>query len=422
MRLWRVAIGNLRRDLGSSLLLSLAVASGVGALIFFVALGRGVTRELRRLFPEAARTVEVIPAHVRLGGLLGGRLDDAAVARLAAIPGVHSASRKMMLRAAASSIYRGSFFGTPLDLAVEIAAVGVEPGLVAPDLLPGESFSVRPGAPIPACVSDRLLALYNTTFAPSRGLPPLAPSLLAGFTLPVTIGRSLVAPIGSGPVETVPIRIVCVSPRALLAGLTVPLEVVRSWNLRRGLDAESYSSVALAVAAEDELPAVVEAVQAMGFSVDESERTGARAAGGAAALVTLVLELLAWLVTGLAAAGIGQALTATVRSRRREIGLLRALGATPWEAAGLVLWEAAVIGLCGGILGVALGLLAAVGIDRIALRQLPSFPGKPATLFALSWGLCLAGIAVGCAAGQLGAFLPARLAARLDPTRALAGS
>jgi hypothetical protein len=388
-------------------------------LTFFVALGRGVTTDLHRLFPEAERRMEVVPPRVQLGGLFGVRLDDQALARLRTLPGVAGAEREMALRVPASSVYRGRFFGADLNMGIEVAVLGVERAFVAQDLPAGEAFEWPGSGPVPACVSDRLLAIYDTTFAPTRGLPYLTASAVVGFTLPVTVGRSLVASSGPGPEVVVSARIACVSPRALLAGLTLPLSAVRSWNRQAGVDAESYSAVALTAAAEDEVPALEEEVRRMGFAIDDSERRGASVAGKAAAIFTLVLGLLSLLITALAATGISQSLTLSVRSRRREIGLLRALGATPGDAAALVLWEAATLGLLGGLVGLIGALGAARLADQVALGLLPQFPGRPETLFALRPGLAIAALGLALVAALAGALAPARLAARLDPARSL---
>ncbi len=419
MRVWRLALGNLRRDLVGAILLTLAIGTGVGMLAFFVALGRGVTADIRLLFPEAERRIEVVPPRVQLGGLFSVALDDKMLARLRALSGVASAEREMQLRVPASSVYRGRFFGVELNMGVEVAVLGVDRAFLAADLPASERFEAAGRGPIPACVSDRLLAIYDTTFAPTRGLPYLTPSAVLGFTLPVTIGRSLVAASAPGPELGVSARLACVSSRALLAGLTVPIDVVRDWNRRAGVDAVSYSAVALTVEEEDQVPAVEEAVRRMGLAVDDSERREASLAGEAAAVITLVLGLLSLLVTALAAVGISQTLTLSVRARRKELGLLRALGATPGDAAALVLWEAATVGFLGGILGLGGALVAAMLADRLALGLLPVFPGRPVTLFALEPGLGAAALAVALLAALVGALAPARLAARLDPARSL---
>jgi len=110
-----------------------------------------------------------------------------------------------------------------------------------------------------------------------------------------------------------------------------------------------------------------------------------------------------------------------VRARRREIGILRALGATPGDAAALVLWEAATVGALGGALGGAAAALAARWADWAFARYLPDFPGRPAAFVSLAPALLGGTVILAVGAAMLGAFGPARAAARLDPARTLAG-
>jgi len=117
-----------------------------------------------------------------------------------------------------------------------------------------------------------------------------------------------------------------------------------------------------------------------------------------------------------------QAFYASVRERTREIGVLRAVGATRGDVAAVVLVEAAATGLAGGIVGVALARVAAALLDRLARTGLPDFPFKPTTFFSFESGHVAIGLGVALLAALLGAFLPARAAARLDPAKALTES
>ena len=184
---------SLARDRRAALLSAFGVAMGVGALVFFVALGLGVGRVIReRVFPSDARLVDVVPPAVSLGGLFGGRrLDDATVERLAALPGVERVHRKMLVRVPSVSRYDGEFFGARLRLAVEVpTVVGVEGTLVQPDVQGRPFTDGGEGRPIPVVVSTRLLEIYNKTFAPSRRLPQLAAGMVVGFSFPVEFNRS----------------------------------------------------------------------------------------------------------------------------------------------------------------------------------------------------------------------------------------
>jgi putative ABC transport system permease protein len=76
----------------------------------------------------------------------------------------------------------------------------------------------------------------------------------------------------------------------------------------------------------------------------------------------LVLLIISVLVTIVAAASIMTTIYNSVAARRREIAILRALGATRVRILSLITFEAALIGLVGGLAGFVAGhLLCAVG-------------------------------------------------------------
>ncbi len=103
---------------------------------------------------------------------------------------------------------------------------------------------------------------------------------------------------------------------------------------------------------------------------------------------------------------IGNFMWANVNQRRREIGILRMIGASRARILGVLLVKAVVLGLLGGVLGYALGTIAVVSAGPSLLgldvRPLPSY-------LALSAALAT-GVAV------LGSLLPAYLASRFDPS------
>ena len=170
-----------------------------------------------------------------------------------------------------------------------------------------------------------------------------------------------------------------------------------------------------------EVPRVVAAVKTMGLRVDDQDRRMSENAGAAVAITTAALALLSVLICLLAAFNIAHALSASVRARERELGVMRAVGASQADIFRLVLAEAAVLGVGGGLIGTLVAGLAALGGDMVAARVLPQFPFKPDTFFLLPWWLPLLGVALGVVAALGGAWLPARRAARVDPARVLAG-
>lgn len=99
----------------------------------------------------------------------------------------------------------------------------------------------------------------------------------------------------------------------------------------------------------------------------------------------------------------------SVGERTAEIGLIKAIGATPAQISRLFLLEAALLSLAGGVLGVAAG----VGMGAVLSRAVPgvSFHTAP--------GFVAMALGVSLAVGLAGGVLPARRAALLDPLEAL---
>ncbi len=105
----------------------------------------------------------------------------------------------------------------------------------------------------------------------------------------------------------------------------------------------------------------------------------------------------------------------TVSERTREIGVRRAVGASPRAILGQFLFEAATISLLGGLVGVSSG----AGLSYLAALGLRSALGHW-TFYLEPWSVGL-GIGLSLTAGVAFGFYPAWRAARLDPIEALRG-
>ena len=122
-------------------------------------------------------------------------------------------------------------------------------------------------------------------------------------------------------------------------------------------------------------------------------------------LVMVVLSSIGLLVGGI---GVMNIMLVSVTERRREIGLRKALGATPAAIRRQFLVEATVLGLSGGILGSGIGLLGA--------EILPHFISNT---IAIEWWAVAGSIGVAMAIGLSFGVYPATRAARLTPMEAL---
>jgi putative ABC transport system permease protein len=123
-------------------------------------------------------------------------------------------------------------------------------------------------------------------------------------------------------------------------------------------------------------------------------------------VVGLALSSVGLLVGGI---GVIAIMMISVTERTREIGVRKALGATRWTILWQFLVEAVTLTGIGASIGLALGILVAVGVRT-------AWPSIPA---ATSWGNVAAALAISAVTGVVFGMLPAIRAARLDPVVAL---
>jgi putative ABC transport system permease protein len=137
------------------------------------------------------------------------------------------------------------------------------------------------------------------------------------------------------------------------------------------------------------------------------------------ALLDLLLGIFGSLALAVATLGIVNTLVMAILERRREIGVLKALGAADSDVKQIFFAEAGVMGLFGGIFGVALGWfigrLLTWGTNFYLHRQ--SLPSVDVS--AVPWWLALGAIAFAVGVSLAAGIYPAARAAKLNPVEAL---
>jgi putative ABC transport system permease protein len=133
-----------------------------------------------------------------------------------------------------------------------------------------------------------------------------------------------------------------------------------------------------------------------------------RVAGQIADGLTVMLLLLAAVTLAVGGVGIMNIMLANVRSRIREIGIRKALGATAREIKLQFLMEAIFISLAGGTIGAVLGLVPPMAARFFTDYKVPISP----------WSVVIA-LATSVLVGVIFGTLPATRAAQLDPVESL---
>jgi len=183
-------------------------------------------------------------------------------------------------------------------------------------------------------------------------------------------------------------------------------------------DQPVYSSISVRVKNPAKIQAVEDAIKKMGFttfSIADASR-GLRQFFGVLYAFLGIFGSLALIVASI---GIVNTLVTAILERRREIGIMKAIGASDSDVRKLFFAEAGAMGVLGGILGVifgwAIGQLINFGTNIYLKRQ--SLP--PENFWAVPWWLVAFAIGFAFVVSLVSGLYPAGRAAKLDPVQAL---
>jgi putative ABC transport system permease protein len=284
---------------------------------------------------------------------------------------------------------------------------------------------------VPVVMSPTMIELYNGQFAKSHGLPIADTDFVKFVTqrgglsaMRFSIGLGLTTIAGSNTsIKHRPRRVegvlVGISDKSMPIGMTMPIQYIERWNREfQGEEAATtYSSIIVTLKDKGQLAPFNQWLQDT-LDLRLEDQLGAKFAS-AVFVIRVVLVVISLIIILISAINIAHNFFMQVTERRRELGLLRAVGATQGDVRMVVLGEAALIGLIGGLLGILFAVLISLGVDYLSVHYLPRFPYKPATWFHFRWWIWTSGLV--CAAGfaVIGGYLPARKASTMEPAQAL---
>jgi putative ABC transport system permease protein len=200
------------------------------------------------------------------------------------------------------------------------------------------------------------------------------------------------------------------------------LHVMQPSNLRdssRGATGSpTYATVSVRVTSPKYVQPVEDAIRKMGFNTF-SITDATRSLRQFFAVLDLFLGIFGSLALAVASIGIVNTLVMAILERRREIGIMKALGASDTDVKKLFFAEAGAMGVMGGAVGVALGWMIGrvinIGTNVYLRRQ--NFP--PEQIWAVPWWLVGGAIVFAILVSLASGIYPAGRAAKLDPVQAL---
>ena len=199
------------------------------------------------------------------------------------------------------------------------------------------------------------------------------------------------------------------------------MAAMKSWwfNQPDYLKTQGYDSAVVRARDINQATRLVTTFRSQGYNVQSLELI-LDTANRAFAVINIMLASVGGLALFVASIGIINTMIMSVYERTREIGTLKAIGASRGDIRSLFMLEAGMIGLLGGIVGVVGGWLLGIVLNQVILwyierEQLPLH----GTFFVVPWWLALAGLVFALLVGIVAGLYPAARAARLDPLVAL---
>ncbi len=391
--MFRITLAGVRGHLLRFILTTMSVVLGVAFVAGTQVLTASLQGTFDKIFSGATAGTDVLVRGARVnesavggGGELRRPLNSEQAQTLAKIPGVAAAYP---------------------DLQGFVAVVGKDGTAVRNGGAPSFGFDFRPNDPALPLIAGRApqsikeIALERSSLEKSGwSLGDVTKIVVSGKVLPVTIVGEVSFSGAAGQ------TIVVLDPgtaRTYFAPDGKVQQIVL--QAQPGVSQDTLRS---RVAAS--LSAGQEAITGKAYAAEQ--RTDFANGLGFLNTFLLVFALVSLLVGGFI---IANTFSMLVAQRTRELALLRAVGSSRAQVTGIVLGEAAVIGLVGGVLGLLAGVLLARGLQVfvgvIGIKITGGLPVTPATVFtALSVGLF---VTLGSAVA------PAWRAGRIAPVAAL---
>lgn len=459
-----MAFRNLLKRKLRAFLTVFSVVIGMCAIIILVSLSIGMDKNLTESFSRMGELLTVTvykPWNMRVysdsasagtGSEDGAKLDDAAVERFAKINGALAATPFLSTYGIAAS---GKYIAG-------LNIVGI-----APEALPYMGFKYIEGGPFTGEAEFEAIFGYNTPFDfynprdrnrvwtwwwPGSGeedtrvssVDVLKDEIL--FSFDYNFGQNIPSQTpGARPMKPYTLR-----PTGWIEynggqydySVIMPLkDAVKLKQQREKWEKETYtrpggSGGNKSLASEEYEQAIVrfsdlkyvadgaEEIRGMGFEVNslgdilkETQKTQRS--------IQLVLGIVGGVALFIAAIGIANTMFMSTYERTREIGIMKVIGATFSDIRRLFLFEAALIGLAGGILGIGLSYLGSFAINKFGIPffdQIANVYGNETEHVSISiiplW-LCAASAVFAIVIGVLSGFFPARRAMKISALAAI---
>jgi putative ABC transport system permease protein len=429
--LFRLVAHNLLRMRARVFMTAIGVVIGTAAVVILMSLGEGLQQESMRGLEQmgSLNEIQVFPS---FGGGPGSPqapanravLNERALGNLREIEGVQAVAPQIRFEGGQVELklnrlrgFGGNMIGMPAE---QFAKFGF-------DVMTGTSRLSVGSIVVGARVGEQFFDPNKPPkYEPGKPYdPPRYP--LFGKTIQMKLAK--VAEDGKQVERTVKVRVVGVLKEsggerdgAMYLAQNELVDINQWFSGRRiNLNREGYGQVLVRVRSIEDVEPAIKRIKELGFQtfspleiVEQIRQTFA--------IVQAVLGGIGAIALIVAAFGIANTMVMAIYERTREIGLMKAVGASDRDVLLVFLLEAATIGLLGGLFGVLVGWLGGEGIGSILAgvtsQGAPPDAPRPDVVIMPLW-LPIFAVIFATLIGLISGLYPAVRATRLDPIVAL---
>lgn len=423
--LLRLVVSNLGRMKGRVAMTAIGVVIGTAAVVVLISLAAGLQqsalRDLSSIGPLTDIKVYPMRALAPFGAPTTGRegvLDDRALAEFRKLPGVVAVTPKEPLIAPALLRYGRLEGGSQI--------LGIEPNQI-------DSLGFRMADGVARLGSGQAIVgarVAESFFDPRGRRVSQAPDLL-GQTLQLVFIRF--TEDGQQIERTVRLRVAGVLEKTggsddytIFMSLPEVLEL-NGWYAGRRVNParDGYNQALVKVARPDQVAAVEREILQRGFYA-YSAHSALQQINSFFLIVQGILGGIGAIALLVAGFGIANTMLMSIYERTKEIGLMKAIGATNRDVMSVFLAESGSIGLLGGVGGVLLGILLSEIINVVARTYLMAQAAQSGTVYEtvlsfvhIPFWLPVFAVTFAAGVGVLSGVYPATRAASLNPIAAL---
>lgn len=370
---------------------TIATAAGIALVVFVLAASQMLATGMRRTLLRAGRDANALVLQTNAYAEAESRIRQGVLATISGAPGVRRSASGEPLVSAESLV---QIFVARADDADRISSVQVRG-------VSDNAFELRPevrvirGRPAQPGADEAIIG---------KGIEGDYLGLHLGGRFPLKPGRELQI-----------VGVFAAAGAAYESEIWTGLDVLRTSLGWEGF-VSSVTAVLESSAAFDGFAARLEADASEGLSVERERAYYEKVSEGLSRSVRSLGDLVTFIFAVGAVLGAAITMNAAIARRRKEIGVLRALGFSAPEVLWAFLLESTALALTGALLGVGLAsllTLADFSATNYGTGNELTFPFEPTA------AIVLRSVLLGVAVGVLGGFFPALKAAQTQPAAAM---